>query len=410
MTLFTQVNTALIIATVIISLAVLFQKKVRLSPEWRATVTPLASIIGSGFLVSAPLLLLTAGKWAAAVMLLVVIFAYGLGSNIRFNIRYFEPILNKGNHDYSIARWLEALSKPALGLAYIISVSFYLKLLSAFALRGAGISSLMIENILSTCLLLIIGLTGRYRGLAMLESYEIYGVNIKLAIIAAVIVGHLIFNMAHLVDGSWHLQLYAHDTLWRSIRKLLGILIIVQGFETSRFLGQAYNGEMRIRTMRYAQWISGIIYFVFISSTMIVFNNIHSLGETTVIDLCRTVSPFLPLLLIMAAVMSQFSAAVADTVGSGGLLDESSNHRIGVKNSYLVITLLAVALTWLTNIYGIVVIASKAFAVYYALQLSISISLIINDNKIKHRYLYLYLFVCLFIVMMSVIIFGISVE
>ncbi len=40
------------IIAVIIILIALFQKRVRTSKTWRATVTPLASIIGSGFLVS----------------------------------------------------------------------------------------------------------------------------------------------------------------------------------------------------------------------------------------------------------------------------------------------------------------------------------------------------------------------
>lgn len=52
-------------------LPLLFLKKVRTSELWQATVTPLASIIGSGFLISAALVVLTTGEWAAVAMLVV---------------------------------------------------------------------------------------------------------------------------------------------------------------------------------------------------------------------------------------------------------------------------------------------------------------------------------------------------
>ena len=53
----------------------------RTSIEWRATATPLASIIGSGFLVSTPLLILSAGQYAALAMMIIAVIAYVLGSS-----------------------------------------------------------------------------------------------------------------------------------------------------------------------------------------------------------------------------------------------------------------------------------------------------------------------------------------
>jgi len=46
---------------------------------WRATVTPLASIIGSGFLVSAPLLAREFGGYAAPAMALLIVLAAFIG-------------------------------------------------------------------------------------------------------------------------------------------------------------------------------------------------------------------------------------------------------------------------------------------------------------------------------------------
>lgn len=394
------------ISAIVFGLFFLFQNKLRTSVTWHATITPLASVIGSGFLVSAPLLMLTVGVWALPVMISIVTIAYAIGSSLRFNIQYVEPILGKNNSGY-IGK-LEWVSRPILGLAYIISVAFYLKILSAFVLQGIGVASPLLEKIFTTLLLMIIGVAGKYRGLSMLELFEIYSVNTKLAIIFAVVLSHFAFNMDLLMQGQWALKIYPHESFWIAFRKILGLLIIIQGFETSRYLGQAYNAQTRIQTMRYAQWITGFIYVTFVGFTLVVFNNIHVINETTTIDLCRIIAPVLPPLLIVAAIMSQFSASVADTVGSGGLLSEATDKKISVENSYLVITAIAMILTWTTNIYEIISIGSKAFAAYYATQLMITI-VALKGQRNKSVLLYLF-YLSLLLLMVLVIVIGIPAE
>ena len=125
----TFTNDFFVILTTAVCLFFLFHKKIRQSSTWHATVTPLASIIGSGFLVCAPLLMLTTGRLATVVMFIIVTIAYAIGSSIRFNIRYFEPLLDTRQQRFHWAYRLEILSEPILGIAYIISVAFYLKLL-----------------------------------------------------------------------------------------------------------------------------------------------------------------------------------------------------------------------------------------------------------------------------------------
>ena len=46
---------------------------------------------------------------------------------------------------------------------------------------------------------------------------------------------------------------------------LLGLLITVQGFETSHNLGNAYSQDVRVRTMRHAQWFAAAIYLAFLA-------------------------------------------------------------------------------------------------------------------------------------------------
>lgn len=60
------------------------------APLWRASITPLASIIGSGFLVLGPILDTAYGRYAPLAMILLCVVAYGYGHAIRANIRTIE--------------------------------------------------------------------------------------------------------------------------------------------------------------------------------------------------------------------------------------------------------------------------------------------------------------------------------
>ena len=391
--------------------AFFLSKRLRNSKDWKATVTPLASIIGSGFLISAPLLVLTAGKWAPLVIVTIVFIAYFLGGVMRFNIINFEPLLEGRASRNRFILKLEAISRPTLGIAYIISVTFYLQLFSAFLFRGFNVSNPLFENISTTFMLIFIGVLGWRRGFSMLEVLEMAAVNLKLVIIFSMIVAHLVFNTNLIIDHQWELAKHSHYTTVEAFQRILGMLIIVQGFETSRYMGQEYSTETRVKTMRYSQLISGIIYVLFVSSAMVLFNNLHQVSEVSVIALCGMIAPILPFLLIIAALVSQFSAAVADTLGSSGLLSEATGKRISVKNGILIIALVAIVLTWTTNIYEIITLASRAFAAYYALQCLIAV--IISFRMKAFSLLKLYRvgsYLSLLILMLLVIFFSQSVE
>ena len=116
----------------------LYLVRINARESWRATVTPLASIIGSGFLVAAPLLVGTFGGAAILAMAVLLIAVFALGHVVRFNIRYGEPLLASARRDRPLLL-LEGLSDAALAFAYFISVAYYLAPLGAFGLRGLGI-------------------------------------------------------------------------------------------------------------------------------------------------------------------------------------------------------------------------------------------------------------------------------
>ena len=167
-----------------------------------------------------------------------------------------------------------------------------------------------------------------------------------------------------------------HD-LWEIVRVLGGLLLVVQGFETSRYLGNEYSADLRIRSMRRAQWLSTVIYLVFVLLVTPLLGLVESahVDETAVIDLAAQAAWILGPMLVLAAVMSQFSAAVADTVGAGGLVEEESGRRIRSRIAYPVIAVLAIVLAWTANLFEIISLASRAFAFYYLLQTLLAMQL-----------------------------------
>jgi len=122
----------LIIAAV--TLAFMFHPKLSKSESWQATLTPLSSIIGSGFLVIAPLLASVVGVNSPIAVTAIVILAYAIGSVIRFNILHAEPYLHdKTGHPAMYE--IELFANIILSLAYVTAVAFYLSLLSTFLLH-----------------------------------------------------------------------------------------------------------------------------------------------------------------------------------------------------------------------------------------------------------------------------------
>jgi hypothetical protein len=84
------IEDTLLLGAVMVTAIWLFRPALRRSKTWIATVTPLASIIGSGFLVVVPLLAYAVNGWAVVAMTAIAILAYAIGGVIRFNIRHFR--------------------------------------------------------------------------------------------------------------------------------------------------------------------------------------------------------------------------------------------------------------------------------------------------------------------------------
>lgn len=387
---------------------VLFLPAVRNSPLWRATVTPLASIIGSGFLISGPLLTHIVAAWAPVAMFGILLVAFGIGAVIRFNIIRAEPLLAGADRSVIVIT-LQRVSDLALAFAYIASVAFYVHLLASFILRFGGYRDVVTENALTTMVLLFIAIVGWLRGLGGLEKMEETAVAIKLAIIAALLIGLLGFDWHWLTNNESLINPNEDLTMLERARLLAGLLLIVQGFETSRYLGNGYDASMRVRSMRLAQLIAGIIYMLFVILGLPLLLEFHgNADETVIITLVGRVALILPALLVLAAVMSQFSAAVADTVGAGGLFSELTGNRLSPRVGYVGLVLLAILLVWIGNVFEIITLASRVFAGYYLLQCLVAMTVCIVDKteSTKRRMMRMILFSLMAMLLALVVIFA----
>src|SRR6476660_3051384 len=204
-----------------------------------ARATPLASIFGSGFLVIVPILNGAVGPYSVVAMAIVCAIAYAMGSVIRFNIRHTEPLLESGEASPRILRY-ERTANLALLLAYAISVCLYIHILAAFLLGGFGVSSPRLENIVTVLIIALIGFVGRFRGLDMLLILEHWALRITAVLVVALIVGFIIYDWSAYKTNSIVWPTFPPQDLWTILTVVGGTLIVVQGFETSRYLGCQY--------------------------------------------------------------------------------------------------------------------------------------------------------------------------
>tara|TARA_R110002124_G_scaffold284531_1_gene461916 strand:- start:539 stop:1753 length:1215 start_codon:yes stop_codon:yes gene_type:complete len=357
----------LVLATLAFA-AFLFRPKMLQSQTWQATVTPLASIIGSGFLVAGPLLAGLAGNFAVAAMMALCAVGYLFGAAIRHNIVHVEPELETGASRG--VRIIERASELALAIAYFVSVAYYLHLFAAFGLRLIDVTDMVWIRIVTTVVIAGVGAIGVTGGLDGLENLAVGAVALKLALIAGLFAALAVAAGLALSHGSFTWSAPLPDFQPGDVGVLLGLVILVQGFETSRFLGAAYDRPTRVRTMRHAQWIATAIYAIFFLLITSHFTGAPPAGdgETAIIDILRPVGLLVAPAIILTALASQLSAAVADMNGAGGLLSESSGKRLSVRLGNLATASAAVTIIWVSDIYQIITWASKMFVIFYALQ------------------------------------------
>jgi hypothetical protein len=386
------------------AMAILIRPRLVRSPFWRATATPLASIIGSGFLVSAPLLRELVGYFAPVAIAGLLALSYLIGAAIRENIAHVEPLLEDGAKHRPIVQ-IEYLSSVALSFAYFVSVAYYLVLFASFLLKIGEIRDPLPIKVVVSAILFAIGGLGYWRGFGAVERVEVYAVSLKLAVIAGIVAALIFYDLS--LIGTWSPAPLDASVDASDIAPMLGLLIVVQGFETSRFLGAEYPAALRIRTMKAAQLLSAAIYLAFFVLVLPLFVfEAKSEGVAAIVDWLAPVSAILPAMVIVGALASQSSAAIADANGAAGLLHDLSRRRILVRSGYPLIAMVAALVTWETDVLSLIALASRCFAFYYMLQCTVASISARKRGSVAHAAGYAALsFICL-----CVVFFGAPVE
>ena len=337
-----------------------------------ARATPLASIFGSGFLVIVPVLNGAVGPYSLYAMAIVCAIAYAMGSVVRFNIRHTEPLIESGEASDRVLRY-ERVANLALVLAYAISVCLYIHILAAFLLGGLGVNTPRRENVLTVLIIAVIAIVGRFRGLDMLLILEHWALRITAVLVVALIVGFAVYDWNAYNANSIIWPTVPPVDFWTVLTVVGGTLIVVQGFETSRYLGSQYDRELRIWSCRSSQLVSTVIYLAFVAAAIPLMHILgHEVEDNGLLKLAAAVSTYLPIPLVIAAVLSQFSAAVADVVAAGGNVEETTQGRVDDKQAYVWICGIAIILAF-TSTLTILSFASRAFAFYYFLQCLVAI-------------------------------------
>ncbi len=339
-----------------------------------ATSTPLSSIFGSGFLVIVPILAGAVGSYSVLAMAGVCALAYAVGSVIRFNIKHAEPILAHAPGTATLS--LERSSDLALVLAYVISVCLYLHILSAFVLGGLNADSVLNENLMTTAIIAIITAIGVIKGLKVLDVLEAWGLWITLLIIVLLLIGFAYYDWTAWQSASGITLANAEShTPWKVVTIVAGTLIVVQGFETPRYLSDSFDADVRVSASRWSQIISTAVYVMFVAAALPV---VHALNgkydDNSLIALVGIAVSPLVIPLIIAAALSQFSAAVADTHAATGNLQEVTHGHLSANWGCILVGGGAIALTWSADTLEILALASRAFAFYYFLQCLVAIS------------------------------------
>lgn len=332
-----------------------------------ATATPLASIFGSGFLIIVPVLTKAVGSYAVFGAAAVCLTAWFVGNAIRHNVAVIEPAAAAGTLGVAEER-LERASHAAIVVAYVISVALYLRILAQFVVGYFDSGAPNAEHLVALGCVGLITVVGMVRGLHGLDLMERVALAAVMVLVSIMVALFAVLDLGRLRGDGLVLPPAPDESLGAAFLILGGVVISVQGFETVRYLPHIPR-DVRIAASRLSQQVSTVVYLLLVGlATPLMASAVAAGKDDTLLQLMQLVAPALVLVLVLCAAGSQFSAAVADTEAGVGNIAALGFHRLKGWPSYLLIGLVSALLVVTLDTYAIVVIASRAFAAYYALQ------------------------------------------
>ena len=344
----------------------LYRPKVQESRIYKATVFPLAEIMDVGFIVFSPIIILLFGFGAPLAMLGLCLLAILTGFAISYNINNYEPLVGKPD---PLHRW-NSFALWALVAASIVNVAYYAQLLMTLVWLPLGdLYSPGVVAATAAALLAILAIYGFAKGLRALNEMGNKTTAFNLSAIVAVLVAFAAFNVQQLVGGDFNWPHFNPPANDEAFRKLLGLFVLVQGFESSRYIGAYFSADMRTKTMRSAQYISSVVFVLFVAFSLILFETVKVPANVTAIfEVSKQVSVFLPFLIMAAALGSQLSAIVNSTESVTEILARQAGDRLPRQWTFPLFLVPAILVVLLTDVASVVALASRVFAAYYLLQ------------------------------------------
>jgi hypothetical protein len=347
--------------------------------------TPLASIFGSGFLVIVSVLGGSVGALSVLAMAGICALAYAVGAVVRHNIRRAEPVLAAEDTPRRVAI-LSIVAQLALIPAYVISVTLYIRILASYGLGFFKIEGMVAEQLLTTGVIVVVLAIGVTKGLNALEAGGKWALALTIGIMLLLLAAFGFHDAKLLATSGIVLPAASRAGVWQIVTTLAGTLIVVQGFETTRYLGGQFDADTRVRAARDAQIVSTVVYLLFVASATPLLHYLpRHVADNSLMQLAGIVAIWLTYPLVAIAIFSQLSAAIADVIGGSGSLIEVSQRALSTRATYFLICLSAIALCWATTTLTILALASRAFAFYYLMQCLVAISV---SNKMTHKLLF----------------------
>ena len=379
----------------------LYRPKLQASAGYRATVVPLANIMDVGFIVMAPVIVLLAGYGAPLFMLGLCLVAIAAGFTISYNIRHYEPLAGTGggvNRVAAVAQW-------SLLAASVVNIAYYAQLMMTLVLEPLG---LFTDNRVTVTAAIVLGGLALYAyrfGIGPLSRIAERTTAFNLAAVVTVVVAFLAFNIFEAIGGNFDYPAYDPPDE-DNLRKLVGFFALVQGFEAARYIGAQFGPEVRIAAMRRAQLVAYGVFVLLIGTSLLLFARFRPEPDITAIFvIAKEVTPFLPWLLLIAAIGSQASAIIGATTSRSGLLIESTHETMKRKFTFIALLVPAIVIVLVADVLAAVALASRVFAAYFLIQAVIAGMLAAKNGS----WLKVAGFAAIGVVMAFIMIFGLPV-
>jgi hypothetical protein len=350
----------------------LYRPKVQQSNRYQALVVPLANIMDVGFLVLSPIIVVLVGYTAPLFMLAICLIAIAAGLVMAYNIRHYEPLVDSPDPLHRVA----AVANWSLFAASMANIAYYTMLLMTLILLPLELYSedrVTTTSVIVLISVIMVGYSGR---LPILNRLGDRTTAFNLAALFAVLAAFAVYNIQEAIGGNWSFPTYEPTVDSTALRQILGLFAMVQGFEASRYIGARFSGEVRVSTMRWAQVIATSVFVLLIALVLLPFGQFRPAADATAIFVVsKEVSPYLPWLIMAAAIGSQLSAITNATTSRSALLVEATHQTVQPKYTFPILLVPTIMIVLFTDVTDAVAIASRVFALYFVIQAGIAVTL-----------------------------------